>query len=460
MEKSSKEFPWANIWMMAFAVIGIRLLWPRGGNPGTFWSIWALWPLVGIFVLGFLRMPAGLYYDSDGGQRTTLNDMARLYLGALTQVFRQRWMLGLLGSVLALVLLGTIVGLATQPARPRDDVLRSTPIDRSSVTFVPAQALKEAVSSAPDDFLPSIHVTRTAMHTAVLALALIALLAWLAAYSRRVADDPQQSDRASFFRAAAPPIVIVLAAVAVATPIAWFRYLAGIEQWRAAGAGIPPSGMLMTVLALGGGFCALLMDALLVSGILGSLARTGRSQSVTFGSFLSDIVRYFRPMAGFFLLWVAVGLMIFGLMSVSGNDNQGLMRFAWNAGIAVQWLSVLLMFVPSAVVLRDIGAFRAIRTGVRHWFANWSDALSFVALGITFISTVGALGRVPEQIARWYSQPQSLGWTAFGYASPIVQTAFTLLITAVMMVAIWEFYRRITPDASVTAVSAVAEPGI
>lgn len=458
MEKNSKEFPWANIWMMAFAVAGIRLLWPSGGNPGTFWSIWALWPLVGIFVLGFLRMPAGLYYESDGGQRTTLNDVARLYLGALMQVFRQRWMLGLLGSVLALVLLGTIVSLATQPARPHDDVLRSRSMGRPSAMLVPAQALKEAVSSAPDDFLPSIHVTRTAMHTAVLALALIAFLAWLAAYSRRMTNDAQ-SDRADFFRAAAPPILIVLAAVAVATPIAWFRYLAAIEQWRAANAGMPPPDALMLAVAFGGAFCALLLDALLVSGIMGSLARTGRGESVTFGSFLSDIVRYFRPMAGFYLFIIVVSLILYGAMRAAA-DEQRIMNFTWNAGIAVQWLSVLLMFVPSAIVLRDIGAFKGIRTAVRDWFANWGDALAFVALGITFISIVGALGRVPEQIARWYSQPQSLGWTAFGYASPLIHTAFTLLITAVTMIAVWEFYRRITQDAPVTAVSSAEASGI
>lgn len=459
MEKNSKEFPWANIWMMAFAVAGIWLLLPRAHNPGTFWSIWALWPLVGIFVLGFLRMPAGLYYESDGGQRTTMNDMARLYLGALKQVFRQRWMLGLLGSVLALVLLGTIVSLATQPARPDDDVLRSTPIDRPSITSVPAQALKEAVSSAPDAFLPSIHVTRTAMHTAVLALALIAFLAWLAAFSRRAADDPQQSVRADFFRAAAPPILIVLAAVAVATPIAWFRYLAAIEQWRAANAGMPPPDALMLAVAFGGAFCALLLDALLVSGIMGSLARTGRGESVTFGSFLSDIVRYFRPMAGFYLFIIVVSLILYGAMRAAA-DEQRIMNFTWNAGIAVQWLSVLLMFVPPAIVLRDIGASKGIRTGVRDWFANWGDALAFVALAITFISIVGALGRVPEQIAHWYSQPRSLGWTALGYAGPFIHTAVTLLITAVMMIAVWEFYRRITRDAPETAVSSAEGPGV
>jgi hypothetical protein len=70
------------------------------------------------------------------------------------------------------------------------------------------------------------------------------------------------------------------------------------------------------------------------------------------------------------------------------------------------------------------------------------EVLPFVALGITLISVPGILCEIPTILLRSYPGESALR-SALGYLNVGVDRAIVLLVTAVMMVAVWEFYQGI-----------------
>lgn len=444
MTENSKRFAWVNIWMMAFAVIGIWLVYPNWHASAWFDTIRVAVPLMIVLLVGFLNMQKSLQHESGKHRWPNLEDTALLYVQAWKELWSHRWLVRVFGAVLALILLAVLANMAMQPARPADRM--GTPAGLEGIRMVFSMPIAgPAIASSIGDFLPGIGgIGAGTAGVPILALALIAFTVYLAIYSKRLIDDSECSRQAGFLRSLAAPLVMMLAAVAVGTPIAWTRFVAGFDR-AGSGYGQPPSGwMLHLVLGLGSWLVVFLLTAFVVSGVLGSLARAKRNEVVTLDTFLRDVIRYSGPIAGFYLLFAVLGIVFLPLMSSPGGMSAGLANVTMALAGAIQWLTVLLMFVPSAIVLRDIGAFQGIRSGLRDWLSHWAEALSFVALGITFISVVDALKEIPSNVLRLYSNPQVFGWELLGYVNAAMLMTVRLLVTAFMMVAVWEFYWRIS----------------
>lgn len=444
MPESTKRFAWINIWMMAFAVAGIWLVWPRPENPERFRAMEAIAPLVGVFVIGFFRVPISFYYEAGKDSRPTLDDMARLYLQAWRQLWSQRWLLWVFGAVLALILLAAFANMALQPARPTDRMEIPESEDRTNIVFS-SPIVGPAVASTDGHFIPSVGGTGGgSAGVPILALALAGFLIYLSAYAKRLMDDPRYSSQAGLIRLLAAPIVLILVAAAVCTPIAWERFLT-LCSASYSGQGQPQSEwMLHVTLGLGAWLVVLLLTAFLVSGVLGSLVRVKRNEAVTLDTFLRDVVRCFSPIAGFYLLLAVLSLALLLITSNPAGMNSGPAAVSLAVARVIRWLVVVLMFVPFAIVSHGLGALQGIGRGVRDWFSHGADSLSFVALGITFISIAEILKEIPSRVLYVYSNDHSYIWVLLGYVNAAILTATPILITAFMIVAVWEFYWRIS----------------
>lgn len=147
-------------------------------------------------------------------------------------------------------------------------------------------------------------------------------------------------------------------------------------------------------------------SGLLQSIIAQVVAAATVTRTVSFGEAWKRALRNAWPILGYFLMVGAAALLAFGIifgltawLAWLAQDNQGLIALIVVIGILIfigllvvsAWLSVRLLFVPSAIVLEGLGPIKAIR---RSW--QLSQGYFWRTLGISLLlqAIVGTVGQV------------------------------------------------------------------
>lgn len=430
MTESSKRFAWINIWMMAFSFAAICLVYPRGRQPDWYSAMQAIVPLAVVFLIGFFRMPVSFYY---GGKthRPNLNDMAGLYLDAIRQVFRQKWILWLFGSILGIQLVGWFV-----ESRITEPYLASRYADTMSGGGIPVPQmpfgewmvtrfghfLSDSVPAALGRFFPGMGLDLFTIALSIVALMLSISAIWLLVRLRSRSGDVRSPQISDSLRRLLLPLALVSAAMALCTPILLVRSLQGYDY-----------GAVTYAFRIGGGMLVLVpFVAALIGGFSASMARVMSGQAVTVESFVQDAMDYLMPVAGVLLILALAGAAFFVpeliYLSHLGPTAPKVLQ------TTNRMFNLLVMFAPFAVVIRQTGAWQGIKDGIRDWVAHAGDVISFVALGITFISISLTLQDVAADLIPM----------RYSLANMPIGGVVSMLVTAVMAVAVWEFYWRIT----------------
>ncbi len=458
MTEDSKRFAWVNIWMMVFAVVGIWLVWPHhrtfvDPSRGFNWygALQVIIPLGIVFLVGFFRMPISLYYEAGRSQRPTMDDVARLYLDALKTVFRQKWILWLFGAMLALTVLAGCINTWLEYIRFRQfsDFTTSgwSPGFPGSVEewlLVLPKQLSSAVNMAMGRFLPSSGLGEHGIAALLLPVILLALVIWLSRRLRSLPDEPQYV----LMRKALFPVTLV-SIVFIAFPLT--ELIMSIPR---AGAEFGPSTAYLVTSMVASGLGIVLrtlFSGAFVAGLGGSLLRMKRGEPVNIESFQQDVVRYLVPVAGVYLLLAALYLLFFLGEGIPGMVvlTRSNFRAGWpnTVGRIIQDLldivKILAMFAPFAVIVRDTGAWQEIKESSRQWFARSGDVISFVALGLSFMGAVLTVGNLSWGLAA-SGYPRVFPPMPVEWLRVAIDSAFKVFVSAVMAVAVWEFYWRIT----------------
>lgn len=461
MTGSTKRFAWINIWMMASSAAGIWLVYPSMYQHDVYWAFEAIIPLAVVFLVGLSRMPLSFHYGTGAGGRPTLEDTARLYLDALRHVFRQRWILWLFGSILALTLLAGCINTWLEYARYSGEFTASgerawrlwIPAGYADWMFMLPHQLLSAVSISLGRFLPSSGIGADGIAAMLTPLILLVLVIWIGRRLSALRDEPDPGGQVELIRAALVPLALI-AAVFIVFLVLEGRAMSSPSlrgEW-------PDTGLLVASMA--GSGIAIVLHALftgtLVAGIGGSLLRVKRGESVTADSFRQDVVRYVLPVAGVYLLLAGVRVLLYlgegipAMMAFYRNNHEA----GWTdiAGRSVRefldLLYILAMFAPFAVILRESGAWQGIKDSLREWSAHKVDAVSFAALGMSFMSLALTVGNLLSAVARGHSVAEYMTFAMppmiFQMLSTAISAIFRVLVAAVMAVAVWEFYWRIS----------------
>ncbi|HUV04507.1 MAG TPA: hypothetical protein VMX94_05315, partial [Armatimonadota bacterium] len=156
----------------------------------------------------------------------------------------------------------------------------------------------------------------------------------------------------------------------------------------------------------------------------------------------TDGARFFKPLVGVFLLYWFFTVR-FGTVWLSEVRSHFLQEWLYPSLGFIALIStlgiLLLMFAPYAVIVRGTGAWGSIRAGFRDWISHAGDVISFVALGITFVSVLLMLrDAVWAAASVWLNKLSPLTMLT-GAAGALISA----LLAAFMAVAVWEFYWRI-----------------
>lgn len=429
-----RRVPWLNMWMVFFAVVTMGVIFRDALSlryPSPFdWTslIGAGIILATVALVSILRLPVR--------ERSlpTLSHLATIYLSAWKRLWSQRWLLQVYGLIAGVNLLATwadrLLTLHFLPAHTGHKVM---PIARYLTALLPRQ-LSSLATNTLGAFFPRSGITSDWVIPAAFLLALPWLFIRLSRLRREEACD-QDVRFVQLALALAGVVAVVVIAVlpwefslysrAAATPRALLNQYAfalrlKADAWRLTQASV--------------------LAPIIIAGLIGSL-KAG-NQAVTADSFLRNSVRYFKPTAGICLLVTAVTIASEAIFTYGVN---GYPYWAFTVFVGLRELVsaavILLMFAPFAAVFQHEGAWASIRGGVRSWLSHAWQVVSFIAIGVTFVTMTDTLWSMLRQIVPRFS----------GLAialTPVIQGIQTL-VTAVMLLAVWEFYQLISKGETV-----------
>ncbi len=428
-----KKFAWVNIWMIVFAVLGLWLT--VIGQDRTYTAV-TLITLGLIVIVAIWRLPMSLYYQ-DGDNALTLYSLGRVYLNAWNQLCRQKWIWWLFGTLAVANAAGALIEVGMGRA-----YLKANPIDTNGImgllmnhgtsplsylARVLPWELPGLLTSAPDRFFPQIGYKVNPPACIFIALAVMALIPCIYRRLGIISRDSEYMRPARLLRSMLIPLAVVLCALVVGLAISSSHMYASL-----ASNGLHPFSrfdrMVWYAWAI---IMGLLIQPAFTAGVIGSLDRVQKHQAVDTDTLLKDVLRYFAPMVGVYaVIWIASVVAVF----IPIVKAYMIYRLA----------TVFLMFVPYAVVIHGTGVWKSFHRGVGDLFAHLGDGVSFIALGVTFITPGMILGKMIGKLASMTS--------IMCYVTSVVAAVINVGLTAFVLVAVWEFYVRITGN------SAEAEP--
>lgn len=172
-------------------------------------------------------------------------------------------------------------------------------------------------------------------------------------------------------------------------------------------------------------FCAMMMG-----GLLGLLMRSRKGEGVNRGTFLSDSVRFFEPLAAIYLVFFLQQTLPFLLWR-----TPPLLHYViYAACIVLAYVVVpLLMYAPVCAVSRNLGFGGAMRHSLDAWRSLFWPSVRLVAVG-AFVYTLSRAFTMGIMLLHrgvtWLTMPTSALYALVGIA---VQALITL--------AVWEFYQ-------------------
>jgi len=444
------RFPWVNVWMIAFSAAGIWItvsgfLDAGSENRAPSFQDIAGWALLGVILLvAFWRLPKSLFSGEYDGEQMVMNDLGGLYLTAWRKLWRQRWILRLFGLVCLINILGGVIySLAwhyfpEQLAATNGLSIGAYSGDSPFQYFAAMlrQALANSVYASIWHFFPSVGLDQSLV---VAMLSFVATLFFIPAawkWLRAMAGGSLDAREITVMRGLLTYLTVLSVAAIPALMMLLTQYHAGAaNHW---GRRVTPG--LQSILSWPWSLAASVVIApILIGGLAGSLRRITAQETVTAHTFLIDVVRFFTPLTRIFLVfWLfeaALGAPWFFVIGRDGVPGWP-QTYSQFATLISTLIALLLMFAPYAVIVRGTGAWGSIRVGFRDWISHAGDVVSFVALGITFITVFLVLR---DMVTVWVA-PQSPLTMLTGAAGTLIY----VLLAALMAVAVWEFYWRIT----------------
>lgn len=446
--------------MVAFAIFGIVIIVAQNRLYGHIRDV----PMksLAFVLLGFIILIGlwslvivALRWNDD---RAFVPGFLLAYRDAWRRFTTQRWLLVLLCCIAAIAILGLVTEFALQRYYLGDYIEKMTQSPGifgklSRLQGIPpaihffrslSESLPRTITGTLDHFLPNPISSISRASTGFLALFVLVLLPWI---SRRLASLQDQSTYAStikFFRKLIIPIGITAWLVLVGE-----FYLLVYQLSNAATYADSPSSFKPTVLETWTGiaisqiaeiFQAVIVTPLLIGGIAGSLQRTASGVSVTAESFLGDSVRRFKSVAGIFLLFsiieIILGIFAYTAMMTNGSGPSWYLTFQVSFNIFWRLLMVLLMFAPYAVSAGAGSTWKGLRESAGIWLNCGYNILSFTALGIAGLTVIFAVSNLLHLFIGMGISPLTL-------IPGLIMTVIEVAVSIIMAVAVWESYMQI-----------------
>jgi len=302
----------------------------------------------------------------------------------------------------------------------------------------------QSISSAAGGFFPraGIPLGRGATFTA---LAILCILPSLRRKLEALNVAPERLPDLGLIKKLLVPTALMCILTAVGQPVfIWIQYV--FLTYPHTNSIKPILIDLMGLAQLGSAFIWVVLSAALIAGTSGSLLRVEKQEGITSDTFVSDMVRFFKPIAGLYLILFAAEQLLFAPslwlsfhVTRPGAAQSHLTNltstYIFFMLTVQKVLHILLMFAPFLAVAGYRRGRDLFIMGIRQWFSQWRNFWKFIAIGLA----VGATIVLPVQLI------QKCMGSAISYIRivPIVIAPFFEVFGCILMLcAVWTFYRR------------------
>jgi hypothetical protein len=315
----------------------------------------------------------------------------------------------------------------------------------------PAQILLEAIRRALDgammsslaSFHPSIAGGITGFSALLLILLTFLCIPWLSQRLRQI-PEPILVERRGLLRRVLWIYGVAALCFLVIHPLA---LRASFQSARAA-AGESAAAAIDILFFL---VVWVILQSALLGGLLGTLHERYAKPEEQRRGFLANSVLFLKPMLGLNLILVLAAL-VFGGGAYFRPVFSIVLWLFYLPGTPSWWHSVgnavteywlfgqlvlsVFMLSPIVLVVGGLGGIEAFKRAAKDWLAHAWDMLSFIAVGISFIMFVTVAQRLPSLfVSKWSLAVMPIG---------LVVRLIGVLITGVMLVAVWKLYVKIT----------------
>lgn len=356
------------------------------------------------------------------------------FLAAWSLLWRTKWLLWVYGFIAALVAVSNAAFsfLTYRHFQGETDGLAGV----SAVLFPLFKVsdwVQNSLQGASGRFVPAIHVF---FGVPLYTLVVFALAWWALPRVARLSQNPECQGGARAFSICA--VVAALSGIWVVVlwmmSVRWLWIPAGAS--RALGNETQRLWPYVTVVMM---VEIVIVNAAVIGGVIGSLARNSRGEQNVKTTFLADAVRYFVPLALFYLAVDSAFLIPAIIMNaVTGRILTGTANTVFYSAVFLQGIMtlayLLLMFAPFGIVTRGQGMVEAMAHSIDVWKRMWKNTGAIVAVG-AFVS--GFVMLLVNLSSFFYSPKASLWSIPLVVVHLIVET----LVGVIILLAIWEFYQ-------------------
>lgn len=428
-----RRVPWVNLWMIAFGAAGIY--YTTTSFFSTDFSSGKPW-----FELARTQVLLGLVLAVGFLPPRRLDEVAKIYTRAVKGLWQRKWMLVFFAIITAINVTASI----------SDDVLSRHYLAASmkekyqlhwvvhplkSLPYAIANSIPKTVSNTLAWFMPHSGLNSGPADSVVLAVVLVLVIPWAYSRSTRFGREENGIRLVQIAMISAATLALVTLLVVPKS------YIASLQQAATNSKSYPTAlGSVNRMEHLWGLMRAGLVSPFLIGGLIGSL-REGTE--VTIDSFLKNSIRYFKPLAGTYLLLTFIGYLTWFTPFDWRYADYGSTAAQMYEGLeyTLTIIAMLLMFAPYSIVLGVVGTQRGMGIGVRTWLSNARSVVPFIAVGIAFVTPVLLIRKLVSTLIA----PTS--W--FCDMLVPIQMAIGTLLVAVMLLAVWEFYQLISKGETV-----------
>jgi len=433
---------WLTLISVGMVTCGVAAVWSLVGQRSHVYDAVPFVISALIAVVGAISLLKEITRQPGDDSPCLLAPSIEPYVLAWRRLWNTRWLLGVYGCVAGVSIVGSLFNQIcwhlwysrmTWPygtAGSGGALDSAAPLERFLVLL---HSLPQWVHRGGlDKFVPRIS---TMGAIPVMPIAILLVVLWALSRLPHLSREPEYSGNTHFFGAC---LVLLLCACAVTT-VMWFQDIRAV--WETVSKAAAPAGpatlaQLQDVVFpgrrqlspwypnLAGIVIGIIVNAVFMGAVIGSLARSRRGHNDVKATFLGDAVRYFIPLAGIYL--------VFWLPALLGLTGLWLPGFYWPASL----LFVLLMYAPMGVVTQNLGFFAAIRHNLRVWKdIAWRTILLIATGSFLSVLVMGPVDVIDMMIH--LSFPKG-SWppVLMGQVFAVVGIA----ISALIFLAVWEFY--------------------
>ncbi|MDO8586814.1 MAG: hypothetical protein Q7T82_07200 [Armatimonadota bacterium] len=441
--------PWVSLWMVLFSIGIIYLIFREKSGPIVF-AYGSFIESRGALALAILTLlvalPAGaiqvirhFYQLPFRIAPPNLDNLVGIYLEAWKTLWRHRWIPAVFGAVALISAFGALLQtvlierLASSAAPGLEGPPGHSALDFGNlVVYTLGKAVVKSTGRATGQFFLMVGHEPSIESFLIISVVFVGLALWLGKRIKALRSAPELAAPATLVDNIVLPLAIAFLGVAIVA----LRYSVASYSSFKEGRSLPDEILWISIVGMILALCYTVVTSLLVGGIVGSFKRLKQNKPVTGDSFLRDVIRYFNPaLRVYTLLWV-IGAAMSLILLVRMRGNVFGPAWEWSFGAWHIWSLALpvFMFLPYAYVVHKPGTPGGLRLGIRDWFAHPWQALSFVAVGFTFLMVVYCVSALMAEAIRFLP-----GW-AYTATDIIYGLLLGVLVNSWMAVAVWEFY--------------------